>query len=81
VTRSKKAQVSERAIIGRINRVLAPQDMKLKTSRSEQMRLDVGYWYIINTRINGIVQPYKHMHLQDIAREVGVLKDWEEIAE
>jgi hypothetical protein len=34
---------------------------------------------VINTRINGIVQPYKHMPLPDIAREVGVLKDWEEV--
>jgi hypothetical protein len=35
------------------------------------MKLDVGYWY---------VQPYKHMALEDIARDVGVLKDWETIA-
>jgi hypothetical protein len=34
---------------------------------------------VINTRINGIVQPYKHMPLPDIAREVGALKDWEEV--
>jgi hypothetical protein len=25
-----------------------------------------------------IVQPYEHMHLEDIAKEAGVLKDWEE---
>jgi len=34
---------------------------------------------VVNTRINGVVQPYKHMNLEDIAREVGVLKEWEAI--
>jgi hypothetical protein len=53
--------------------------MRLKTSCSERMRLDVGHWYVVNTRINGIVQAYKHMHLEDISREVGVLQDWEEV--
>jgi hypothetical protein len=74
-----KAKVSERAIIARINRALAPQDMQLKTSRGWRMKLDVGDYYVVNTRINGIVQPYKHMPLPDIARDVGVLKDWEEV--
>jgi hypothetical protein len=79
MAKSTKAPVTERAIIQRINRALAPRDMVLKTARSTRMRLDVGYWYVVNTRINGIVQPYKHMHLEDIARDVGVLKDWETV--
>jgi hypothetical protein len=79
VKRAAKAKVSERAIIARINRALAPQDMKLKTSRGSRMKLDVGDYYVINTRINGIVQPFKFMSLPDIAHEIGVLADWEEI--
>jgi hypothetical protein len=74
-----KATVSQRALIQRINRALAPDDMVLKTSRNERMRLDVGDWYVVNTRINGIVQPYKHRDLEDIGRELGVLKDWERV--
>jgi hypothetical protein len=66
-------------VIARINRALAPQDMHLKTSRGWRMKLDVGDYYVVNTRINGIVQPYKHMDLQSIARDVGVLEDWEKV--
>ena len=47
--RAAKAKVSERAIIARINRALAPQDMQLKTSRGWRMKLDVGDYYVINT--------------------------------
>jgi hypothetical protein len=72
-----KVKVSERAVIGRINRKLAPDNRQLRTSRSQRMILDVGQWYVIDTRFNGIIQPYKHMHLEDIARDVGALKDWE----
>jgi hypothetical protein len=54
-----KLPVSERATIQRINRALASQDMVLRTARSERMRLDVGHWYVVNTRVNGIVQYYK----------------------
>jgi hypothetical protein len=74
-----KVRVSERAVIGRINRVLAKQSMVLKTARGTRLQLDVGRWYVINTRINGIVQPYKHMALGGIAQELRVLKDWEVI--
>jgi len=79
MARKTLAPVSERAVIARINRALAPQDMHLKTSRGWRMKLDVGHYYVVNTRINGIVQPYKHMDLQSIARDVGVLEDWEEV--
>ena len=34
---------------------------------------------MINTRNGFVVQLYKHMDLADIAREVGALKDWEEV--
>jgi hypothetical protein len=78
-TKATKVPVSERAVIARINRALARQDMKLKTARSQRMQIDVGDWYVINTRLNGVVQPYKHMPLEDIARDVGVLKDWETV--
>jgi hypothetical protein len=79
MAKASKVPVSERAIIQRINRALAPRDMVLRTARGQQMQLDVGHWYVVNTRINGVVQPYKHMDLADIAQDVGVLWGWEEI--
>ena len=81
MVKSKKIQVSERAIIGRINRVLRQDDRVLKTARSERTQLQVGSrWYVVNTRINGVVSHYKDRDLEDIATELEVLKDWEEIA-
>jgi hypothetical protein len=74
-----KIPVSERAIIQRINRVLRRQDMELRTARGAQLQLDVGRWYVVNTRVNGVMYPYKHADLADIARETGVLRDWEEV--
>jgi hypothetical protein len=75
MTRRKKVKIAERAVIGRINRRLRDNDMKLLTARGGRMKLDVGFWYVINTRNGFVVQPYKHMDLADIAREVGALKD------
>jgi hypothetical protein len=81
VAKTTKVKVSGRALFARINRALIAEDMQLKVSRSERMRLDVGPYYVINTRINGIVQAYKYLSLEEIAEKVGVLKEWEEMAD
>jgi hypothetical protein len=75
----EKVKVAERAVIGRINRRLRESDMKLLTARGWRLQSDVGYWYVINVRNGFVVRPYKHMDLEDIAREVGALKDREQI--
>jgi hypothetical protein len=69
VKRAAKAKVSERAIIARINRALAPQDMQLKTSRGWRMKLDVGDYYVINVQAHA---PAGH-------RPRGRRPDWEEV--
>ena len=80
MTRREKAKVSERAVIGRVNRRLQDDGRKLLTARGWRMRLDVrSNWYVVNVNNNSIVQPYKGMHLEDIARDVGALRDWEEV--
>jgi hypothetical protein len=53
--------------------------LRLRISRGWQMKLNCGPYYVVNVRINGIVQPYKHADLVSIARDVGVLEHWERI--
>ena len=79
MSRRGKAKVSERAVIGRFNRRLQDSGRKLLTARGWRMKLDVGDWYVVNLNNHSVVQPYKGMHLEDIARDVGALKAWEEV--
>jgi hypothetical protein len=76
---SRKAKVSARAVIARINRALAPRHMRLRTSRGWRMKQAAGDYFVINTKGRYVVQSYNFMPLRDIARDVGVLADWEEI--
>lgn len=64
-------------MIQRINRKLKPDLEALKISRSERMRLDVGEYYVIDYRLNAIQQ--HNVDPEALARELGVLKDWEEV--
>ena len=75
-----KAVVSTRALIARINRKLAHDDMMLKVARGVQMQQAVGDYYVVNTRINGVVQAYKDCDPEQLGRKLGVLKDWEKVS-
>jgi hypothetical protein len=82
-TKTKAAQkiaVSERALIGRINRKLRDDDEVLKTSRSEAARREYGPYYILNTRMN-IIPGYARIDLEELARELECLQPWEELAQ
>ena len=45
-----------------------------------QERLNVGHYFVVNTRGNGVVQPYKDVGLEELAHELGVLKPYERVA-
>jgi hypothetical protein len=77
-TKKMRAPVSLRAVIQRINRKLRP-DKTLKASRGEPARLDVGAFYVVDHRTNAIQQ--RDVDLEALARELGVLKPWEEVRE
>jgi hypothetical protein len=72
-----KIQVTTRALIQRINRKLAPDMEKLCVARSERMRLDVGYYHVIDFRMNGVTRV--NVDPEAMARELGVLRDFEEM--
>jgi hypothetical protein len=51
---------------------------QLKPARSEQVRAQVGDWYVLNVKRNGVVR--EDVNLEAIARECGALKDWEVVS-
>jgi len=70
-----KVPVSERAIIQRINRVLAKDGEMLKKSRPNKYINELGDFYRLDIRKNFIVE--KDVDLQALARETKSLAEWE----
>ena len=52
--RRQKVPVTMRALIQRINRKLRPKLEILKIARDEPLRLEVGYYYVIDFRTNAV---------------------------
>lgn len=69
--------ITEAALAARIRRALKKQNgfLTLKKSRSQRARLDLGDWYILDNHRNFITD--HHVGLEDYARELGVLADYE----
>jgi hypothetical protein len=73
-----KVQVTTRALVQRINRLLAKDDQMLKKTREKSRWFsETGEYFIINFNQNAIVA--KHVDLEKLGRELGALKDYEEI--
>jgi hypothetical protein len=68
--------VTRAAVLGRINRKLAHDGETMRTSRSERDRFDPGTHYIESA--NDFVY-HKHVDLEALARELGVLCDTETV--
>jgi hypothetical protein len=71
-------RVTERAVVARINRRLRQDDEVLRKTRSRRAWLDLGDFYVVNTRINGIVA--KFCDPEDLARELGLLRPGDVVA-
>ncbi len=74
-----KVPVSMRALIQRINRKLKPELEALKITRGNQWRPELGDYYVVDLNRNSIIR--KDVDPEKIARELGVLRDWEEVRE
>jgi len=73
---SQTVTVSEKAIFGRINRVLAKKSLVLKKTRLRSRSLDtLGRYYILDTRTNMLVD--SHFPLERYAKDLGVLSGHE----
>ena len=73
-----KVPVSERALVGRINRALRDYDRMIRKNRpGGRAELEMGRYFELDTRINGATQ--YHVDIEQYGRELGVLKEWEEL--
>jgi hypothetical protein len=76
--RTLKVPVTSRALMQRLNRALWEEDLMVKKTRPQgRARIDLGEFYLVNWRINGVAD--KNIDLEDYGREYGVLADYEEV--
>ena len=76
----KKVPVTMRALIQRINRKLAiERGYVLKITRGNRWRGELGDYYAVDPKRNGIVREF--IEPEDLGRELGVLRDWEQVKE
>jgi hypothetical protein len=73
--KAMKVPVTERSVVARVNRWLQANGEQLKPARSERVRAQVGDWFILDVKLNGVVR--EDVSLEVIARELGALRDWE----
>jgi len=76
----RKVPIGKRALIARINRALAKEGKVLRLSRGNAERSGLGYAYILDA-VHNVVEAHGIEDLSALAREVGVLKDFEELTE
>lgn len=75
-----KVQVTEKALIGRINRKLAKDYEAIKKTRpNSRAKSNLGDFYLLNTYRNTIIDTC--IKLEQFARDRGVLAEYEEMAE
>jgi hypothetical protein len=80
VKKSEKLKVSERALFARINRKIHGDDLTLRRcTEARRNYQDLGDYYLLDRRINGVVG--KDVGLEAYGRDVGVLKDYEVLAD
>lgn len=76
--RDEVEAVSRRALIQRIRRRLAHDDMALKITRGwGRARQELGDYYVIDARSNCVVE--KHVDLEELARDKFVLQPREKV--
>jgi hypothetical protein len=75
-----KVKISERALMGRINRKLNHEYKAVRKTRPNSMeRMNLGEYYLLDTYRN-IVEAF-NVKLDNIARDLGVMAEYEELAE
>jgi hypothetical protein len=77
--KSKRVEVSKRALIQRINRVLGKQDEVLRVTRTARSKQEYGDYMIIDTRLNAFVSATDD--IEALGRELEVLAEWEKLLE
>ncbi len=71
--------VSQRALLQRINRALAKDEEMVKRLRGEKWEHEMGRYFKVDFNRNFVLE--KHVDLEATAKELGVIKPWEKMAE
>jgi hypothetical protein len=77
MTKHPKLPVSERAVIQRINRKLKSDNEMVRKARGSARSL--GEYYVIDFNRNWITG--QNVDIEELARELGVLREWETVEE
>jgi hypothetical protein len=72
-------QVTERALVARINRKLAHDREQMHRTRGERWRGDLGDYYITETRTRALIAA--RCTPEGVGREIGVLRHGETVIE
>ena len=75
----RQEQITESAVEQRIRRKLRNTTEMLCKSRGERQRVDCGRYYVIDAELNALL--WYHVDLEAFARELGVLRAHEIVAE
>jgi hypothetical protein len=78
MTSKTKIPVTTRAVVQRINRKLKLDSEMLKAARG-QMRQEVGDYHVIDWNKKYVT--HTRVNLEKMARDLDVLKPWEEVKE
>ena len=77
-TNSQKVKVSERALLARLNRKLAAENLTVKKcAESSRWHSNLGDYYCVDMALNTITA--SHIGLEGWGREYGCLKGFEEL--
>ena len=77
-TKPRTAPVSERALLGRINRVLAKDNRVVKASREgTSLYANMGRYYLLDWSTNNIVD--HNFQLEGLAKKLGCIAEWEHL--
>jgi hypothetical protein len=79
MTTRPTAPVSQRALIQRINRVLAKDNQHLKAARGRYWRSSLGDYYIVDPTKNFMVET--KVSLEALGRKLDCLQPWERLVE
>jgi hypothetical protein len=73
----KLAPVPQRALLQHINRRLAAQKRVLKILHHDRLLGQLGRYYVVDMASNVVQQT--HVSPEALAKELGVLKGWEQL--
>jgi hypothetical protein len=82
MVKREKVPVSPRALIGRLNRALSHKYLAVRKARpGSRLEQEVGAYYLLDMNRNCIDRAGYDIDLESLAREYGVLRNYEALSD